>query len=204
MWRFLVVFVAACTTGSVRGSDATSSPEQDQNPGPGPEALPPPHCGEGLCNACAGCGVGAGLCFGSQPWFALGVGTCVADSAAASITLTANGAAVALTEAAAAAPDAYVEISARSADHTLTFEVPATLGDATCSASYLGGFYYVDGGTIYQNRSVSTRGPCTVSLTTIGAVGERIEGSFTATVTAASGATVDLAGTFSVTRVSYP
>jgi hypothetical protein len=105
---------------------------------------------------------------------------------------------------------AYVEVSARSADQTLVLLLPSTLGDSSCAADgYPGSFAYYQGdATEFHNRPAPPARPgCTVSLVTVGNVGERIEGSFSATVLASSLTPTALQltnGTFSVERVAFP
>jgi hypothetical protein len=171
--------------------------------------LPTPTCGEGRCGCCVGCSQRDGLCFDPGWGFAVGIGACVAASTAGTVDAMIGATAFAATESAAVVDGAAMEISARAAERTLAFVVPAAVGDYDCSAAAtILSFAYYDATAEYRNRpALDTRPPCTVHVTSVGNVGERIEGSFAVTLArnAPTATTLDItAGTFSVQRVAYP
>jgi hypothetical protein len=204
-----VVLVAACSGKSPPTQDTTHDASSDSPPiGPcvAPEALPPPHCGTGAgCSCCASCSISGELCFGAVTSVAVGIGQCVASPVPGSVDMTAGAATFSATRTAAAVVDAYVEVSAQTDTQTLVLAVPGAPGTYSCSdpGSPIEIAFFSTAS--YANRpSNGARPACTVTVTSVGAVGERIEGTFSATVT--SGTTMlDLTnGVFSVERVAYP
>ena len=199
----LAIVAAGCAGPGPAAADAAPT---DECVGGG---LPAPTCGSGPCSCCVGCSIKAGLCLGTAVQFALGVGQCVAAPAAGSFQVMIGGSAFVADQVAAIVDHAYLQVSARAAGRTVVLLLPNTLGDASCaSGGYAGSFVYSpDGASEFRNRPGSPRPVCTVSLVKVGDVGERIEGSFSASVveSSASPATVELTdGAFSVDRGAFP
>lgn len=192
-----VVVLVACSS-----KVATTYTGEDASPigpcGALPEALPPPHCGQGSCSCCAGCGLADGLCLGDPSTLSFGIGQCLATPAAGEVTASA----FASDSVAAAVAGAYVEVSARTATRTLVLALPATPGTYACSDPGTAmQMILFDGGTRHDNTPGAGRPPCTVTVTAVGAIGQRAEGAFDVTFTGG----VELAGgAFSVERVAYP
>jgi hypothetical protein len=208
--RTVTCALLAAVTGSCAGNSA-NQPSTTDDPSPGScsgGGLPTPTCGKGECGCCVGCSLKDGLCFGTGWRFVLGVGQCVAPPAAGTLQVDIGTSRFVAEQVAAIVDDAYLEISARVADRTLVLQLPAVLGDGSCATStYLGEFAYYQGALELRNRpALPTRPDCTVSLTKVGNVGERIEGSFSATVATSAGpTTITLSnGTFSVERTAFP
>jgi hypothetical protein len=190
--------------GSDGGGSNDPSPEGSCGGG-----LPTPTCGQGGCSCCVGCAQRDGLCFDPGWGFTLGVGECVAPPAAGTLQAMVGANAFVATEVAAAVDGAAMEISARTAGQTIAFVVPAAVGDYDCTApATILSFAYYDATAEYRNRpAVDTRPACTVRVTNVGNVGERIEGSFAVTLAlnAPTPTTLEItAGMFSVQRVAYP
>lgn len=202
-WLFLVA-IGACGGNGLPSHGDPPDAVADKCSGPG-EGIPPPHCGEGPCSCCVGCGVGQGLCFGTASQFTFGVGSCIAAPGAGTLTATVGGAAFVADHVAAVVTGSYVQVSAVAGNRELVAMLPATIGTAACAASdYAGAFaYYQDIGVEFHNRPTQPRSACTVKLTKIGNLGDRIEGSFSVTVDGNTSLDVGNA-TFSVERVAFP
>lgn len=121
------------------------------------------------------------------------------------LSATIGGAAFVADRVAAVVTGSYVQVSAIAGNRELVAMLPATIGTASCAASdYAGTFaYYQDIGVEFHNRVTTPRSACTVKLTKIGNLGERIEGSFSVTVDGNTPLDVSNA-TFSVERVAFP
>ena len=205
-WLFLVA-IGACGGNGLPAHGDPPDAVADKCSGPG-EGIPPPHCGEGPCSCCVSCGVGRGLCFGSAAQFTFGVGSCIAAPGAGTLTATVGGAAFVADHVAAVVTGAYVQVSALAGNRELVAMLPATIGTAACAASdYAGAFAYyqdIEGfGVEFHNRPTQPRSACTVKLTKVGGLGDRIEGSFSVTVDGNTSLDVSNA-TFSVERVAFP
>lgn len=206
----VAVFLVAACSGTSPSNHIDAASNTDGPPiGPcvaSPEALPPPHCGTGAgCSCCTSCSISEGLCFGPAPSVASGIGQCVASPVPGSVDMTVGAATFTATQSAGAVVDSYVEVSAQSATETLVLAVPSTPGTYSCadpgSAIQIAFFSTA---SYYNRPSNGTRPACAVTVTSVGDVGQAIEGTFSATVVSGSG-TLDLTnGTFSVERVAYP
>jgi len=201
LW-FGLCLLAACagSAPTTSGDDADTTSEEQCLGG-----LPAPTCGSGPCLCCVSCGQDEGLCMGLGYHFAFGIGTCRARPAAGTLSVTAGATSLTATEVAAIA-DASFEISTRTNGGVLVFVGPAAISDVTCATTASGFTYYETGGRVYRNRPGSGNA-CTISVTAFGGVGERIEGTFSATLVddAQPATTLELTnGTFSVERVAYP
>jgi hypothetical protein len=150
--------------------------------------------------------VSASLCFGEAAWFTLGSGQCTAAPAGGSFEVSVDATAFTAEQVAAVVDGAYVEIVARSGEQTIALLLPSAPGTYDCGSTAFVGVvsYFQTAGRGFHNRITTPRPACTVRVTSVGPVGGRIEGAFSATV-ADPAANVELAaGTFSVERVAYP
>jgi hypothetical protein len=107
-----------------------------------------------------------------------------------------------------------VEISARAGGRVLALAFPPTPGSYDCAAGAIIGVGYfqqdADGLPVLDYRSWLSGNPtaCTVTVQTVGNVGERIDGSFAVTLynwrlADGGAATLVANGTFSVERGAY-
>jgi hypothetical protein len=199
------------------GGPADDSPSDDDSSSCGSGgALPAPLCGEGGCSCCGSCDPARELCMTADWSVGFGYGHCRATPADGTMTATVDQTAFVATEVAAIADGAYLQVSGQLGVTTgslaglrqITIQAPAVLGTTDCVASPLIAISYAEGETsIRYNAGRSMPRPaCSVTLTAIGEVGARIEGTFTVTVADdATKATTDItAGTFSVERGVYP
>lgn len=199
----MLLVVALC--GGCSGATPTADGPGDGSVGGG-GGLPTPRCGQGFCGNCVGCGVSSSLCFGQASWFTLGSGHCTASPAAGTFDVSVDGTAFATEQVAGVVDGAYVEIVARSGERTIALLLPSAPGTYDCASSAFGGVvsYFETVNRGFFNRITSPRPACSVTITSVGPVGGRIEGSFSAMVTGPA-ATVQLgAGTFNVERVAFP
>jgi hypothetical protein len=205
--KLALVLVAACSGKTPATDDAASTID-----GPpmvpcfaDPEALPAPHCGQGTCSCCVSCPISGGLCFGSAAGISVGIGQCVASPVAGSLDMMIGSAAFSATQVAGAVVVGYIEVSGTTDTQSLTLALPATPGTYSCSdPSQAMQMTYVDPTGTYRNQAGRARPACTVTVTSVGEVDQRIEGTFSVTMTTGS-ATLDLTnGAFSVERVPYP
>jgi hypothetical protein len=201
-----MVVVAACSGKTPAAHDAASTVDSPLIPCfADPEALPAPHCGQGQCACCVSCPISDGLCFGEAFKISLGIGECVASPVAGSLDMMIGSAAFSATEVAGAVVDEDIEVSGTTDTQALTLVLPATPGTYSCSdPDQAMQMTYVDPTGTYRNQAGDARPACTATVTSVGAVGQRIEGTFSVTVTAGS-TTLDLtSGAFSVERVPFP
>ena len=209
LWFGLLALAACSTFGADAPTDAPSEDTEDTCRGGG---LPPPTCGSGPCTCCTSCSQADGLCLDPGWGFELGIGRCRAQPAAGSLAMTIGATPfTAIDVAAGVDPRGMMEISARAGAASISFIVPATVGTYDCATSpYVMSLASYDGaGGHYRNRPTNGARPgCTIDITAIGAVGERIDGTFAATLldqSALGGPMLELtAGTFSVERGAYP
>jgi hypothetical protein len=194
-------------------SDDTPSDDDSSQCGGAGGALPAPYCGEGGCSCCGSCDPSRELCFTDDWSISLGYGHCRSGAVTGSMTATVGATDFAATEVAAIASGAYLQVSGRTGATNATLRqisihAPATLGTTDCVATPVIAISYAEGETsIRYNAGRSMPRPaCSLTLTAIGEIGERIEGTFTVTVLDdATKATFDItAGAFSVERVPYP
>lgn len=201
--RILLIAILGTACGGGASGGEVDAPGGEGGGGGG---LPTPHCGQGFCSECVGCGVNTSLCFGAASRFSIGSGQCTASPAAGTFEVMVDGVAFVTDQAAAVMDGSYVEIVARSGDQAIALLLPAAPGTYDCGSAAFGGVvtYFRTAAAGFYNRLTMPRPACIVTVTGVGPVGGRIEGSFSATVTG-SGASVQLtAGTFSVERVAYP
>jgi hypothetical protein len=175
-------------------------------PDPGGGGLPTPSCAEQTaCSECVGCAAWDFACFGWEGVANLNAaGRCVATPTDGMVE-TSGGVAFVAEQAVAVVDGSYLAVSAHAGDAVVVLFAPATVGDHDCSsATSLAAIAYfanVDGipGTDFRSAATSS---CTLTVASVGDVGQRIEGSFSATLADwhASGATLQLAGSFSVIR----
>jgi hypothetical protein len=214
----LTAFLAgACNVSGTLGGgppgDDTPSDDDSSSCGATGGALPAPSCGEGACSCCGSCDPSRELCFSDDWSVSLGYGHCYGSPAGGSMTATVGSTAFVATEVAAIASGAYFQVTGRlgatPADlRQISIQAPATLGTTDCVATPVITVSYAEGETklVYNAGRSMPRPACTVTVTALGAVGERIEGTFAVTVLDdTTKATLDITGgTFSVERVPYP
>ena len=146
------------------------------------------------------------LCFGEVGWFTLGSGQCTAAPVAGAFDVSVDGTGFATEQVAGVVDGSYVEIVARSGERTIALLLPSAPGTYDCASTGFGGVvsYFETTTRGFFNRITSPRPACTVTITSVGPVGGRIVGSFSATV-AGTAASVQLgAGTFNVERAAFP
>jgi hypothetical protein len=199
------------TFGGGTGDDISSDDDSSSCGG----ALPAPRCGEGACSCCGSCDPSRELCFSDDWSVSLGYGHCYGSPAGGSMTATIGQTAFVASEVAAIANGSYFQVTGRLgatpqglADlRQLSIQAPATLGTTDCVATPVITVSYAEGETklLYNAGRSMPRPACTVTVTAIGAVGERIEGTFAVTVLDdTTKATLDITnGSFSVERVPY-
>jgi len=217
----VLLALGACNVGVFGGgssgddppADDDASDEDNSSCGGAGGALPAPICGEGACSCCGSCDPSRELCFTDDWSISLGYGHCRHPGVGGSMTATIGGTDFAATEVAGIASGAYLQVSGLSgapngALRQMSIHAPATLGTTDCTATPVIAMSYAEGETsIRYNAGRSMPRPaCSLTLTAIGEIGERIEGTFTVTVLDdATKATLDItAGAFSVERVPYP
>lgn len=211
--------VCGCdVTGTLGGGgDPDRSPSDDDSSSCGAGgALPAPSCGAGTCSCCGSCDPARELCMTADWSIGLGYGHCYAAPAAGSLSASVDGTSFVATEVAAIADGAYLQVSGRIGTpgaplRQVTIQGPAVLGTTDCVATPLIAISYAEGETeIAHNAArLMPRPPCSLTVTAVGEIGGRIEGSFAVTLLelAPQGTqgTVEItAGTFSVERVPYP
>jgi hypothetical protein len=201
--RWLVVLVLVPVLGC-SGSGAVAPDASD--PGGSCGGLPPPACGQGTCACCVGCSRRDQLCFGDPGFFELGTGSCVAPGTQGTLQVTIAANAFAATQSGATISGADLEIVARNADQTVAMLAPATPGTYSCAdASVVLSFAYYSASQEAHNRPTSPRPACTVTVQSVGNVGDQVTGTFSATLSDGAGNPIDLAnGMFSVPRLPYP
>jgi hypothetical protein len=204
--KLALVLVAACSGKAASTHDAASTDGSPMVPCfADPEALPAPHCGQGTCQCCVSCPIFDGLCFGPPAGISLGIGQCVASPVAGSVDMRIGSAAFSATQVAGAVVGGEIEVSGTTDTQALTLVLPAAPGTYSCSdPSQAMQMTYVDPTGTYRNQAGRARPVCTATVTSVGEIGQRIEGTFSVTLTAGS-ATLELTnGAFSVERVPFP
>jgi hypothetical protein len=210
-----IAALSACNvSGTFGGSSDDPTPSDDDSSScDGEGALPPPNCGEGACSCCGSCDVSRELCMTTDWSIGFGYGHCYPPRAKGSMAATIGVSPFVATEVAAVSNGSYIHVIGRieTTPDTLrqiSIQSVATLGTTDCVATPVIEISYAEGETRISNNAprLVPRPPCSVTLTSIGAVGERIEGSFSVTLLdRAPQGTVDITGgTFSVERVAYP
>lgn len=202
-------------SGALGGGGDDHTPSDDDSSSCG-GALPPPMCGEGGCSCCGSCDPARELCMTADWSIGFGYGHCYAGPAEGTLTATVGGTAFVAMEVAAIADGAYLQISGRLGVTTgslanlrqITSQAPAVVGTTDCVASPVIAISYAEGErSIRYNAGRSMPRPaCSLTLTAIGEVGQRIEGTFAVTVVDdATPAMTDVTGgVFSVERGIYP
>jgi hypothetical protein len=201
----LVACLVGCTTAS-REPVPDSDPESE--PGGG---LPTPRCGEGACSECVGCGVSRFGCFGWAGTANLNSpGRCLAESTSGTLEATIGGVAFASREAVAIVDHGRIAVSAQAGDPLVVLFAPAQIGNHDCASSSAAIAYFAQREIqpAVDFRSVVPGAPpvaCTLTVTRIGDVGQRIEGAFTATLldwraTTLPRPTLSIEGTFQIER----
>ena len=198
------------------GCSGVLSPGSEPPPDPADESgggLPTASCAQGPCSACVGCAVWEFGCFGWAGYTNLNsAGYCVASPAQGTLQATVGGVDFVAAQAVAVVDSGNIAISARAGDELVVLFAPATAGVHDCASQLSSGAlaYFAVGeiGPTRDFRSPRQDAPvpsCSVTVTTVGEIGQRIEGSFAATLfehNLASQASLDVAnGTFSVERV---
>lgn len=204
MW----VFVAVTGSCAVETAGPTGPSSADDESGGG---LPTPHCGTACetTGACVGCGYSSHLCFGDVGWFTLGNGSCTADGTTgtdrAQLPLAIDGTSINADRAGASISGAYVELVAHAGQHRISVLVPSAPGTYDCAVTSPVVVQYTSPtGERSANRPVAGRLPCSITITAVGAVGERVEGALSAQVPTTTGTVTLDAATFSVVRVPSP
>lgn len=205
MWVFLAV-TGACTVDAAAPDGSTADPDP-----PGGGGLPTPACGTPCESSgqCVGCSYSSHLCFGDTAFFSLGTGSCTADGAtgadAAELSLDIDGTAITADRAAASIAGSTLELVAHAGQHRVSILAPAAPGTYACADSLAVIVQYTSpAGERAANRPVAGRLPCSITITSIGAVGERVVGSLSAQVPTTNGTVQLSALTFSVVRVPSP
>jgi hypothetical protein len=224
----VVAPLAGCDIAGV--VDGTDEPPDDEDTSVETCAgvSPAPYCGEGACSCCGSCDPRRELCFAAGWQLELGYGRCYSLPVAGSLTAMVGGVAFTANEVAAVASEGYMQIDGRIESRLpvtdpqapidyeatqLTLQLPAQLGTFDCTDTSFALFAYtqfdtIDGDQVeaWNQLSQMPRPPCSFSITAIGAVGERIEGTFAVTLVDRNTSTaVDIVdGTFSVERVLFP
>ena len=199
----ILMLVTSCA-GDLLGDaepdvQAPTSPDGD-GCGGGGGGLPTRACGT-VCTCCVGCDVTNGTCMSLGPYFALGVGECYGSSPG-TLTMVVDGVATVSTLTGAVADDSAVNVSASLQAGSFAMLIPAQLGTFDCAAGGAAWFVYSDGVTESWNRPTSPRAACSVTLATVGAIGERIDGTFAVSFVGANSHELT-AGSFSVVRRAY-
>jgi hypothetical protein len=203
-------------TGTLGGGGASDHTPSDDDSSSCGGALPPPSCGAGACSCCGSCDVSRELCMTADWSIGFGYGHCYAAPAQGSMTASVRGTTFVAMETAAIANGTYLQVSGRIETpgaplRQITIQAPAALGTTDCVASPLIAISYAEGeiDIAHNEARLMPRPPCSLTLTAIGELGERIEGSFSVTLLEhapqdTQGAVEITAGTFSVERVPYP
>ena len=208
MW-VLLALTGACAVDAVDavGPDGPR-PDPERQSGGG---LPAPRCGTPCEEAgqCVGCGYSSHLCFGDVAFFTLGSGSCTADGAegadAADLRLEIDGTAIAADRAGAAIVSSTLELVVHAGQHRLSILAPAAPGTYNCASSLSVVVQYTSPqGERAANRPVAGRLPCSITVASVGAVGQRVTGSLSAQVPTSAGTVVLSAAAFSVVRVPSP
>jgi hypothetical protein len=212
-WTLALCHVAACdVTGVLEGTTNDDPSSEDDPCGNASGASPAPSCSEGACSCCGSCDPSRELCFTDDWSSSLGYGHCYGAPAGGTMTATVDGDAFVAAEVAAIASGAYLQVTGRIATTSaelrqISLFLPATLGAADCVSTSLAGGSYAHGeaSEAWNMPRLDPRPPCSVTLTAIGEVGERIEGTFSMTLLdSATQTTVEITdGTFSVERILY-
>jgi hypothetical protein len=205
MWVFLAV-TGGCAVDTA-GSPGPSTADDESGGG----GLPTPSCGT-PCDSpgqCVGCGYSSHLCFGDVALFSLGTGSCTADGApgtdAATFSLDVDGVMIAADRAGAAVLATSLELVVHAGQHRLSILAPAAPGTYDCATSLAVVVQYTSpSGERAANRPVAGRLPCSIAITSIGAIGERVEGSLSAQVPTTAGTVQLSASSFAVVRVPSP
>lgn len=204
MWVFLAI-TGGCAVESVGPMGPSMS---DDASGGG---LPAPRCGT-PCDApgqCVGCGYSSHLCFGEVAQFTLGTGSCTADGASgtetAALALDVDTVMVTGDRAGAAVVGGSLELVIHAGQHRLSILAPAVPGTYACESSPTVVVQYTSpAGERAANRPVAGRLPCSVTLTAVGELGARVEGSLSVQVPTTTGTVALSAAAFSVARVPSP
>jgi hypothetical protein len=211
----VLVLVGGCDVAGALGggpSDDTSSDDDSSECG---GASPAPSCDQGGCSCCGSCDPARELCFTADWSSSLGYGHCYGYPAGGTMTASIGQDAFVATDMAAIASGAYLQVTGRlgatsegwASLRQITIHAPAMLGTTDCVATPVIAISYAEGPTriAYNAGRSMPRPACSITLTAIGEVGERIEGTFSVTVLDdATTNTVDItAGAFSVERVLY-
>ncbi len=199
-------FVVACALVlGCAGHSPPATPAPDAASELQCEVSAPARCGAGPCQCCAACSLKTDLCLGNNVQFTFDAGTCIAAPATGSFAVTIAGATFDATAAAGGVDGAYLELVAHAGDQTVALLVPSAPGDYSCASFDVTGISYFQGDTLaLHNRPGSPRPACAVSVQSVGAVGQVLSGTFSATVTDGT-TTLDLTGgVFNLTRSPYP
>lgn len=205
-------------TGTLGENAVPPSDNREEDPCGGAGGLPPPPCGEGPCPCCVGCSVSKELCFAGGWEFEMGFGTCRSSPVDGSFDALIDGEPFVASDVAAIGTEGYVQINGRVVSavdaRQVSIQLPAQLGTFDCTGQSLAAFAYTVTSSAssalvtdaWNQLRLSPRPACSYTLTAIGEVGERIEGTFAVTlVDRASSSQLELtAGTFSVERVPFP
>lgn len=202
--------LSACLAGCAAPVGPEGTPTSNAPPETG-GGLPTVNCAVGVCPDCVGCSVRDFGCFGwggnstfNSP------GKCKAAPTSGAVQAKIAGVDFVATAAVAVVDHGMISLSAQAGAPLVVLYAPAAVGSYDC-ATWRAGVAYFAGRELgdpvdFRSAPVLDGAPtCTLTVTRVGAVGELVEGAFTATLVdwrPAQGprATLAIEGTFLVTR----